>query len=380
MPSTLNSPTLNPSTPWPTLERLPSLRAIPSTWRSLMGDEFENFQSAFLQKLPDPAQGFFCEKCYCTHEVIIYGPEAHARALAAIGHPAAETPPIPSPDNHVSRFTHHASRITHHAPQIVAACRCEDGHCPPLELTAPDIEIWSLNWPKLARALCRAFGLSSQFADLKLFNTCQIGAWSADAVPVILTIQSSISHLQSTISQLALRLRRPFILLAPTNGNLDAIAQEFLASASAAFFPLDTTVRLTESGILLPLKTPGELFAKFTPAPKDSAGEDVARQTLALAKALDSEQRFRKAPVFTVFLLYCQEGLNADQIARRCRCARSVVFTRLTLLRRKLGRDLAGLRQHSAQFESIEASLADPRARSIYRPGAAYGDDDAEES
>jgi hypothetical protein len=242
------------------------------------------------------------------------------------------------------------------------------------------VEVWALNWPRLARALCQAFGLNSRFADLKLLNSYQVGVWSADAVPVILTIQAGRSQLSTIISQLSSRLRRPFILLSPTNVNLDATGQEFLANGGAGFFPLDMNVRLTGNGVLVSVKTPGELFASFAPEAKDSAAEDVARQTLALAKALDSEQRFRKAPVFTVFLLYCQEGLNVEQIARKCRCARSVVFTRMNLLRRKLGRDLAELRQHSAQFERIEDSLSDPRARNIYRRGAVHGDDDGEET
>src|SRR5258706_5687589 len=88
------------TTPWPALERNSALRAIPSVWREFMGGQFETFQAAVFQKLPEPAQGFFCERCYCTHEVIIYGPEAHARALADIGHrpsPNAELPSTHSP-------------------------------------------------------------------------------------------------------------------------------------------------------------------------------------------------------------------------------------------------------------------------------------------
>jgi hypothetical protein len=127
---------------------------------------------------------------------------------------------------------------------------------------------------------------------------------------------------------------------------------------------------------LLALKAPGELLAKFSPEPAGGGSEGVARQTLALAKSLDSQNRFRKAPLYTVFLLYCQEGLTPDQIARKCRCARSIVFTRLDFLRQKLGGNLAALRQHSDHFERIENSLSDSRARRIYRSGALHGEDD----
>src|SRR5690348_4076753 len=129
---------------------------------------------------------------------------------------------------------------------------------------------------------------------------------------------------------------------------LDASCQAMLENSGAAFFPLATTVNLTPTGVLTPTRSPAELFARFRPEPRDSVDEDVARQTLALAKALDSDRRFRKASIYTVFLLYCSDGLSADQIARKCACARSVVFDRLKILREKLGRDPAELRQYSS--------------------------------
>jgi hypothetical protein len=340
------------SSPWPALERVPALRGIPSVWRSLLGDHFEVFQSAFLHKLADPAKGIFCQRCYCVHEVI---PRSPAPTLGRSSAPA-----LPRSD----------------APTLFATCRCDDRTCPDIPLATADIEQWSLNWPKLARSMCQALSLNSRFTDLHMFNTRQIGTWSADAVPIILTIQSSSSHLRSAIYQLTSRLRRSYILFAPTNEHLDATCQEFLANGGAGYFSLENTIRLTDSGTLLALKTPGELLAKFTPEPAGAGSEDVARQTLALAKALDSQNHFRKAPLYTVFLLYCQEGLTADEIARECHCARSVVFTRLNFLRQKLGRNLLALRQHSEQFERIENSLSDSRARRIYRSGALHGEDD----
>ena len=83
--------------------------------------------------------------------------------------------------------------------------------------------------------------------------------------------------------------------------------------------------------------------------------------------------------MLTVFRLYCMEGLSAAQIARKCKCSRPIVFIRLKLLRRKLGCDPADLRQYSAHFENIEESLADSRARRVYRKGAACGDGESED-
>jgi len=73
------------------------------------------------------------------------------------------------------------------------------------------------------------------------------------------------------------------------------------------------------------------------------------------------------------------EGLDPTQIARRIGCARSLVFNRLNLLREKLGRDPAELRQYSSHLASIEQSLSDPQARHVYRKGAIYGDNEEDE-
>ncbi len=53
--------------------------------------------------------------------------------------------------------------------------------------------------------------------------------------------------------------------------------------------------------------------------------------------------------------------------------------TRLKLLRQNLGRHPAELRHYSTQFERIEESLSDPRARNTYRKGAVYDDDPGED-
>ena len=103
--------------------------------------------------------------------------------------------------------------------------------------------------------------------------------------------------------------------------------------------------------------------------------DDVARQVFALAKELEGDGRWRKAPIFRVFRLYCIECLPAVKVARKCGCSLSLVFMRLKQLRRKLGRDPAELRQMSSQFEQFEDSIRDSRARGIYRKGA-VGDDD----
>ena len=56
-------------------------------------------------------------------------------------------------------------------------------------------------------------------------NTCQIGSWSADAVPVLLTLQTDRHVFRNVLAELALRLKTRFILFAPTADHLDAVAR-----------------------------------------------------------------------------------------------------------------------------------------------------------
>jgi hypothetical protein len=202
------------------LETLPSLNALRSVWRSLGIENFDQLSSLFFQRQAEPGTGYSCSKCGCTHDITVFSPD-----------------------------------------DIVATCSCESLDCDPIALTAADIEIWELSWTKLARALCRALGLDPKIADLNLYQTWQIGSWSADAVPVILTIQNSEGGLRHVIAELAARLRRKFILLTPTNSNLDAVCHELLANAEAALFPLDNIITMSEAGKLDPTKPPAELFA-----------------------------------------------------------------------------------------------------------------------
>ncbi|PYJ05872.1 MAG: hypothetical protein DME25_07630, partial [Verrucomicrobia bacterium] len=214
--------------PWPALESLPDLNAVPAVWRRLLGQHFEPFRRTFLQPKPEPARSIPCDHCACAHEII---------------HQPNNSPPE-------TRNTEHGTRIQH--PSLLAICRCSPWTCPNLHLSPADIILLELSWPKLARALCRALGLNSHFADVRLHQTFQIGSWSAAAVSAILTIQSDPHEFRRVVAELVARLRQPFILLAPTSTHLDASCAELLACAQAGFFGLDSHVRLSEHGTLQP--------------------------------------------------------------------------------------------------------------------------------
>jgi hypothetical protein len=224
---------------------MPGLNAIPAAWTSLMGPVFETVKAPFFRKQTEPARACFCEKCYCAHEVVTLSP----------------APSVLSP--------------------LVAVCQCESGSCPDISLTPADIEIWELSWPRLGRALCRALQLDARSDELPVCNTRQIGSWSADAVPVFLTIQTEPEDLRGVIAELVARLQHPFILLAPTAAHLNATCRELLTHAKASFFPLDSTVCFTEHATLRSAKPPGELFASLCPAVQASAvrGSTVPRSS-----------------------------------------------------------------------------------------------------
>src|SRR5262245_9343595 len=222
------------SFPWSALEELRNPAAVSAVWRSMLGEYFERFSAGFLQRTTRKVQSYPCPRdCGCAHEVIEHGTE-----------------------------------------DIVGVCRCDSWHCDDLMLTAAEITIHELSWNKFGRALCGALSLDFKLADLNLRNTRQIGSWSADAIPAILAIEHTAGEFRRALTSLTARLRQPFILLAPTAGHLEATGKELLAGVGAGFFTLGACLRFTSSGALHSLKTPGELFAQFSPDPKELVSED----------------------------------------------------------------------------------------------------------
>ena len=311
--------------PWQCLEAIPGLSAVPAVWRRHLGESFGPFRAAFLQTKATSVRSFPCPReCGCAHLIISEGQD--------------QSPTI-------------------------ALCRCEPPTCHPLSLSLADIIPLQLNWTRLGRALCKTFGLDLKPTDFPIPNTRQLGSWSVDAVPVVLTLQTDRHVFRRVLAELALRLRTPFILFTPTGDHLDAAGHELLAHARAAFFALASHALLSSQGTLHPAKTPGELFAQFTPQPKDSLAEDTTRKAFALVKALDSRRRIKRPSPGTVFSFYCIDGLSVTDIARKCHCSRGTILNRLEFIRQKTGADPVRVRQLSAQFESIQDQTSDPRAR-----------------
>jgi hypothetical protein len=315
---------------WQALEAIPALSAVPKTWRAWLGDYFEPFKNTFLESKSYTVNFYPCPiHCLCAHVV------------------------CPLPDG-----------------SFVAKCECDPPECPDILLTRLEVIPLFLDLKHLARVLCPTYGLHPTPLDFDLDRTSQIGSWSADAVPVFLTVQFDRNAFHRVVAQLIGRLHQPLIILAPTAGHLDGVTREIMSNFGAAFFSLESTTILDPDGTLRLRTIPGELFAQFNPQPTEPIGDNAAHQVYQFVKAMDSEPSVRLAPPSKVFLLFF-EGLTIKEIARKCKCSTRLVLLRRKWLCEKLGRDIAEFRPYSAQFENIEQSLSDPQAREIYRKGEA---------
>ena len=315
---------------------MPGLSAVPSIWGSGLVDDSTSFRRAFLRNTARLVESYPCPShCGCFHRV-----------------------------------------IRHEDGSVLAVCQCDPCKCRNIDLTLADITALELNLPQFGAALCKAFGLERKFVDLALPCTTQIGSWSSTPVPVILTIQWEDGQLPLIIAELALRLKVPFILFAPTSAHVDAHCQELLTDAGAAFFALDAHVLVTDHGTLQARTLPGELFSRLMPVAQEAVGHDVARRAFTLIDQLDSDSLPKPPTVITVFRLYCIRELSSEQVANRCHCCKTSVIRRLKIIRAKTGMNPRDLRRFSSHLSKIDAELSDARATRIDRNPMANGDDE----
>ena len=307
--------------PLATLQGLHS--ALPATWKAATGEHYPAIKILCLDAAPRIASVIACPRnCGCDHELI----------------------------------------MRHDKTAVIAGCRCQPPTCPDFEVSVEEATPLRLNRARLGRAVCRALGCSSKPIDLSLANTSQIAAWSAEAVPIILTTEGAPGPFRRIITELVARLYARFILIAPTADLLDANCQEHLARVKAGFFTFETIFTLTPSGTLQPVKTPGELFMNFNPQPKD-IDLSAAQQAFALVRALNTQNPDAKPTIISVFTAYCMEGRNISQTAVDCKCSRRTVTRRLNLIHRQTGLHPDYLRTLSTHLAEIADSLSDPRAR-----------------
>ena len=316
-PSPLNSPL---STKWAVLETIPGLIALPGVWRQRFGEAFEPMKDLILQESPHLAQLLPCPRgCGLAHDIICR-PDA----------------------------------------SLIATCGADPNQPRDILLSRAEITPWEVSWTKLSRALFEILALHGKPAPLLLPNTLQIGAWSAGGVPVILTVQVCGATFRRVVAELVARLQRRFILLAPTSYHCNAPCQELLAHARADFFPLETTVLLSDNRRLRTTRPPGELFAPFTP-PRSETDEAEAARVFRLFGELLGMGTDLVAPPARVFDLMVLRQMTKAETALECKCAASSITKRVALIERHYAMSIERLRAFASDLKERQRTVKGDR-------------------
>jgi hypothetical protein len=221
---------------WRCLESIGGLVGVPAVWRARLNSDFDRVRTAFLRKRDESAQSYPCSSCGCAHEV-----------------------------------------VKHDDGQVVAVCRCEPCSCGDISLKVEDLALLELNWQKLGRAVAAALGCDRKEAAFGLPQTAQVAAFSGAALPIVLTIQTGTSAMQSVVGQLVAKLRERFAVLAPTSRFVDAHVRSMLTNAKARFFDLESHLKLTAAGAFFQAsKSACDLFSSLVADAKEPASDDVA--------------------------------------------------------------------------------------------------------
>lgn len=103
--------------------------------------------------------------------------------------------------------------------------------------------------------------------------------------------------------------------------------------------------------------------------------QDIARNAFALLQKLELDAPLKSPSVLTVFRLYCVDGLSADQVARKCRCAKGTVMSRLRFIEKVTKSKPEQFRVVSGHLQRLNDDLNASGAREIYRRGLVGNDE-----
>ena len=104
--------------------------------------------------------------------------------------------------------------------------------------------------------------------------------------------------------------------------------------------------------------------------------EDVARSAFALLQKLELDAPLKAPSVLTVFRLYCVDGFSAERVARKCRCAKGTVMSRLRFIEERTRVKPQQFRAMSGHLQQVDDDLNASGARKIYRRGLVEGYDE----
>lgn len=97
---------------------------------------------------------------------------------------------------------------------------------------------------------------------------------------------------------------------------------------------------------------------------------------LGINRALTSQPRKGALGLMTQFRLYCVDGLSAERVARKCRCAKGTVMSRLRFIETVTKTRPEQFRAVSGHLQQVDDDLNASGAREIYRQGLAEGNDE----
>lgn len=256
---------------WAALESVPGNAALYTTWKLLLGPDFEAFKSLFLKIRPGPLADFVpCPwHCGCLHKV-----------------------------------------IADPSGRMLGVCQCKDRRCDTYTVMREERTTFEIPWSTLANTLAGTFQFQPQLLQLGIFNAQQVGTLlpTACSAAAVLSLASSQPELLNTVAALVARLGRPFILLTPTSRHLGASAKEILHNIGAASFALEEHLQLTssthgnETRYHLSCTTPpAKLFAAVAPLEPAPSNDELARRAFLAIQEHKPDTRQKSPTLYTVF-------------------------------------------------------------------------------
>jgi hypothetical protein len=317
---------------WRQLEAQHGLAAVRQGWAFALGPAYEP-ALAFLRDTGEQACEYPCpEGCGCRHHV-----------------------------------------VRHEEGDIVAACQCEDYHCPNLTVTEDDLRVFALDQAKLGRAIARALDCNPVDVALPVAGVRQITAFGYPPMPILLAICHSPQELLGTTNALVAAIRSRFVLLCPTGQFVDARLQTLLTSVGAGFMDLASIVSLNPGGRLHAGRKAGELFSSYLPPQPGPLTRSEAERVFALLKYLEDGPRVTKAPRIRVFNFLVLEGRSQNEAAREFKCAPSLISKRVKSIEAVMKRPIGELRL-------LGRELGEMQGRSSSAPGTtAHGNHNDQE-
>jgi hypothetical protein len=212
---------------WRSLETLPRPAAVLEEWRALTGNDFDAVRF-YLAPTDDLAESFPCTNtnpCECRHSIIFHGPS-----------------------------------------NIVAACRCGGGDCPPIRLTPTDLIVYALNTRKLGDAIRYAFGFQTADASVnyRALASHRIGSHGTLHSPVYFHCPHEEAALLREIEVLLNGAANPFILVTPSRGHYTATVEGAVSRAGCLLIPCSMTLAVEPGGKLRVTNPIEPLLADFT--------------------------------------------------------------------------------------------------------------------